>query len=256
MEYNVITGEKPTFFNKEAALGMMLGLLIPVPGLNIAAGAAIGTALGAITGRVRMSRELTEGKPVKEPSLFNMKTVIGALAGAIAVGFVVALAAPVFTGGAAASAAAIGIGHLTGILIGGYMGGKRGEADQMRDYMGARQAAAAAGVQYTAGMTQTPQQDLSVAPTQEQSTPANTTSITLPATGATPPASVNTTTIVAPDATAATPPQITNNNTTVIHTEPAPIVASAQADNVPVKSFTDTLATERNQPAVQGNART
>ena len=132
MEYRVPTNEKPTFINKEAALGALIGLLIPFP----IVGSIVGAAIGASAGKTRMEREFNEGKIVKEPTAWNMKAAIGALAGHAAGVFAatgialiagISLCTPV---GLAIAGACV----LTGTIIGGLKGGEYGKNEMKREY--------------------------------------------------------------------------------------------------------------------------
>ena len=65
----------PSMFNKEMAIGTMLGLSVPIPGVNVltALGIAGGAGLiGGLIGKNRMKKEEVEGKLVSNnPSGWN-----------------------------------------------------------------------------------------------------------------------------------------------------------------------------------------
>ncbi len=141
MPYIVPTTEAPTYWNKNAALGALIGtLFFPV------IGTAIGGAIGGYIGNERMTRELIGGKVVKEPSFWNMKTAIGALLGKMGGGIVGAM-----VGGAIALLsfgffpaipciyAGIALGALGGLIGGLIKGGEIGQAEMQRDYLAAQQ---------------------------------------------------------------------------------------------------------------------
>lgn len=92
----VPTSEKPTIFNKDAALGYFLGTLmggVAGAGLLLATGgtalipvlitsvasSTIGTLWGGLAGKRRMEKELVEGAPVSRPSFWN-KNIFSGLA--------------------------------------------------------------------------------------------------------------------------------------------------------------------------------
>lgn len=152
----------PTYFNKDALLGMGVGDLVGAP-LAVAVGVgmamagispalavaavvttAVGTPLvggiiGAITGKNRMEDEALHGKKVKTPSLLNKDA------------FAYGLGVPAIVGLAAAAAATFASPAIVGVLsvaaLASYVGGAAygafsGKAEMQKDYdkaMGALQ---------------------------------------------------------------------------------------------------------------------
>lgn len=62
------TDEKPTFFNKEAAIGFFIDPIL-------------GTSVDGVVGRERMKQEQVFGKVVSKPSIFNKSAILGGLIG-------------------------------------------------------------------------------------------------------------------------------------------------------------------------------
>lgn len=145
---------QPTFWNRSAAAGASIGMLVGLLGSAVVPGASLiglvgGTVAGGAIGKREMERDLATGKVVGPPSFWNKDTAIGAavgnvvgLVGGIVVGvtLLVAGAATLETGGwwsvaAIAAGGAIGLsGSVVGTLAGGVIGGKRGEKRLAGDY--------------------------------------------------------------------------------------------------------------------------
>ncbi len=153
MEYKVPAKESPTFWNKPALLGALIGFSVPGIGLiGEAVAAAIGGIIGGAVGNANMQRDAREGKTVKPPSFFNIDTAIGFFAGiplgmlaggllAAAAGLAIGIFTPVplflFVGSAAVLG--MGIGVCAGPFIGAYVGGKNGKAHMQQEYEEAKQ---------------------------------------------------------------------------------------------------------------------
>gem|GEM_PF-4782513 len=159
-ELTLKTNTTPSYFNKDTALGGMLGLVVGglalnlfIPGGGLIAAAA-GAVVGGMMGKKRQEHENAHGKQVGEPSFWNKDTVIGGLIG-IALAGVAALATGlVAIGGTAAVAAAApaaapvvaGLGLLAmaaavvgAPILGTYIGGRMGKKRQERELEEAKQ---------------------------------------------------------------------------------------------------------------------
>jgi len=124
-ELRLKVNDEPTWFNKEAFIGLLLA-------------GPIGGVIGGWIGNERMEREKLVGKRVSsEPSFWNKDTLIGGLIGD-GLGGVVGYIAGVAIGGWPGVAVGVAI-WLGGILIGAYLGDAAGEKRRQREYEGARQ---------------------------------------------------------------------------------------------------------------------
>lgn len=121
--------DKPTYFNKEMAIGFFIN---PV----------IGTIVGGIIGKKRMEHEFTEGKIVRKPSAVNKSALLGGLIGANA-GALVSMAVLMATTTAVSAAGIAAVGGLlpiaaiampAAIIIGAFIGGKKGKETQQNEY--------------------------------------------------------------------------------------------------------------------------
>ena len=162
-ELKLKTNKEPAWFNKEMAIGGLLGLEIPVVGLFTAIPGAI---LGGWIGKNRMENEKLHGKPVSDtPSFWNKDTLLGGAMGwitagfigvGVAVGIVFAANPGIFSGAFDAAQAPQLIEstfHMSttalrlattaimagGAVLGAYLGGKHGEKRQMAEYEQAKQ---------------------------------------------------------------------------------------------------------------------
>lgn len=135
--------ETPTYFNKEAAIGFFIG------------GGPIGALVGGFMGKSRMESEAITGKVIKEPSFWNVDTLLGGLiglnlgviAGAIThvalAAAAVATAAPTLTTAAMISAtplalvglAAIPLMGAAGAALGAYLGGESGMEEMKQEQL-------------------------------------------------------------------------------------------------------------------------
>lgn len=158
------TDKKPTMFNKNMAIGLLLAPL-PIAGvlpLLTVTTALIAGTIGGIIGKFRMKRELEEGKEVREPSAFNKSALIGGLIGGKIAGVInfgmmataaeaismpevgamtVAMIPAAVT--AATSIASILLPALaiavTAVAIGAFIGGRIGKKQQEKEYAEALQ---------------------------------------------------------------------------------------------------------------------
>ena len=151
-ELTLKTNNTPTIFNKDMALGALIGLSIPLIGLIAG---PIGAVVGGFIGKRRIEEENSTGKRVGEPSFWNKDTAIGglsgwAIGGLVGVSIALAIITPAIFAAHAAhtivapgiifAARAVGIASsATGIAIGTYLGGKAGEKRQAAEYEEAKQ---------------------------------------------------------------------------------------------------------------------
>lgn len=126
--------EKPTYWNKEAAIGTLLAF-------------PIGTVIGAIIGKDRMQHELDHGKEIKEPTAFNKDMVIGGLLAPIVTGiagFALSAIAGIITLAVTSNPIAAatvttsgnllsGVALLGSIPIGGYLWGMDGKETMQKE---------------------------------------------------------------------------------------------------------------------------
>ena len=84
MPYIIPTNENPTFWNKDNALGALIGTFVAGPFGLIAGG-----AIGGFLGKSKMENELETGKVIKEPTFWNKDAAIGAMLGVLAGGLLV-----------------------------------------------------------------------------------------------------------------------------------------------------------------------
>lgn len=143
----VKTNDKPTMFNKEMAVGMILAALLPIatfPASLIAVG--IGTLIGGRVGRSRMEYEQKYGKHVSsDPAYLRKDTIIGGYIG-LATGAISSIVTVMTTAAAlaafsvpvaTATAAAVGVGIATigiGALVGAHLGSRHGQKQELHEY--------------------------------------------------------------------------------------------------------------------------
>jgi hypothetical protein len=132
------TNREPTIFNKEMAIGLMAGVMLPGVGLiGALIAAAAGTVVGGLIGRSRMQDEKTHGKTVsEETSFWNKDALLGGLLGGF-VGQVTAVAAMVALSIPLSPVALVAtlLGSMAlGAAAGGYIGGSSGENNQKAEY--------------------------------------------------------------------------------------------------------------------------
>lgn len=137
LELTARTNETPTYFNKEMAIGALIGTAIP-GGLPLTlVGMAAGATLGGYVGKNKMDEEQAHGKKIKEPSFWNKEALLGGLAGWV-VGKVANIAIVGSMLAAGAAPAAILVTALATVAItaavGTYIGGKTGEKRMQVEY--------------------------------------------------------------------------------------------------------------------------
>lgn len=124
--YLVPTKAEPTYWNKDAALGFLLGFGIP------------GALIGGYIGHNRMEEEAVRGKVVSKPSFWNKDTVIGWIVGSYlgaAAGIALGLTAMALSGGSAGVGIAVGLASGLGTLATSTMvGGNSGYARLEKEY--------------------------------------------------------------------------------------------------------------------------
>lgn len=125
------TNEKPSFFNKEMAIGALLGLCTANPSLL-----AVATVIGACIGQNRMARENKYGKIIDVHTSSSKDTLLGAILGSQVGTGIAALALrsadiPNLSLGQKAIFAGAGI---AGMLVGGYTGTKHGVSTYENEY--------------------------------------------------------------------------------------------------------------------------
>lgn len=123
--------EKPSFFNKEMAIGALLGLNLANPSLLV-----MGTALGAFIGENRMAREKEYGKIIDIRTSSSKDTLLGAILGShIGTGIVMlALRTADIPNLPLNQKAIFAAAGLTGMVIGGYTGNKHGINAYEKEY--------------------------------------------------------------------------------------------------------------------------
>lgn len=117
--------EQPTLWNKDAALGALIGTLV-FPGL----GTAIGALWGGYVGKHSMETEAINGKHVERPTVWNKTALIGGLFGFVAVGLLLSpfIYAPLMAGTLSTSAALAAFGVWSaGTIMGSALGGAKGK---------------------------------------------------------------------------------------------------------------------------------
>lgn len=152
-ELTLKTNKEPSWFNKEMAIGALIGIASPV-GLGIVGLATLaGAAIGGVIGKNRMEKEKVEGKTVSDkPSFWNKDSAIGGLlgymGGAIGAGFTlvssligagVAVEAGMTAGALIAAAAtgalvAAGVVWAGSIALGTFIGGRRGQKVEREEF--------------------------------------------------------------------------------------------------------------------------
>jgi hypothetical protein len=126
-ELRLKTNQNPSIFNRDMGLGAMIALAMPM-GLFLA---PVGAIVGGFYGKNRIEKENTVGKVIRQPSILNKDTLIGALTGKFVgsiVGIIIGtgiLAAKgvVLTAAGMAAPAAIPIVATVGVLTFGIMAG-------------------------------------------------------------------------------------------------------------------------------------
>lgn len=129
--YIVPNDKSPSFLNKQALIGAMLGGVLTSGGLGV----LIGGGAASVGGWLGARMEKTHGHVVKEPTMINDDMAIGAMAGGLLAKLAVplALAAIGATGGLAVGLTAVAVaGGL--MALGGYIGGKMGEHKMAKEY--------------------------------------------------------------------------------------------------------------------------
>ena len=144
--------DTPTVFNKEMAIGALIGF------------GPIGMIVGGLVGKARMNSEKNNGKMVGEPSAWNKDTILGGLLGGLAGAAVLALVAGTGFGLAAGMAA-----YLGGMAAGGFIGGQHGKGVQQAEYYKAIDQEQYFARQSGQGLAQAPAQDMQQ-PGHEQTT--------------------------------------------------------------------------------------
>lgn len=112
-QYKIQVNKSPTYWNKEGAMGLVLGSpFFPI-------GSLIGGAVGAYFGKQRMEKERAEGKVISSPTLLNKNIWPGIVKGFLLSLAVMCVALAVVLGPAALPAATVSFGQLTAIAGGG-----------------------------------------------------------------------------------------------------------------------------------------
>lgn len=122
--YMVPPGRPPSYFNSSAVVGLVAGMLIPIPFAPL-----IGAAFGALIGKRKMEEEHPQGKEVTAPTMWNKGTFLGA-----------ALTVLLFVGtGGLSFVGMLGAAALT--AGGAWVGGRIGFNQQQKEYTRAQEYA-------------------------------------------------------------------------------------------------------------------
>lgn len=131
------TNEKPSYFNKDTALGALLGTtFLPIPIIGTIAGAVVGGRIG----KRRMEDDLLNGKVVEKGSFWNKDTAIGSMLGMIGSVLVAGaglVAASFFMDPLTAIAAVnpvLATAAIGGSMLGGFLGGMSGKAEADKEF--------------------------------------------------------------------------------------------------------------------------
>ncbi len=117
--YTIPATKAPTFWNKDAATGALIGSLIfPI------VGTAVGLVIGGNRGQSRMEREQQQGKTVDEPTFWNKQIAVGHWKGlgiGVVVGGVIGLIGGI-PGAILGAQIGAGVGSIAGLIVGGIQG--------------------------------------------------------------------------------------------------------------------------------------